>query len=227
MVPRAGAEAALTLAGYYADLVAERRKHPTADLISALLDADMDGDRLTDKEIIGFLFLMVVAGNETTTKLLANAWYWAWRNPDQQLAALADRRAAIAPAWIEETLRFDTSTQMLARVTTTDVELHSTTIPARDRVLLLVGSANRDEQIFPEPDRYDLARPVPQPQLLSFGFGRHYCLGASLARLEARIALEELIARVEHYDIAPAGIRRVHSVNVRGFAALPTRLKAR
>jgi hypothetical protein len=220
-VPPAGVEAALTLVTYYADMLAQRRARPTTDLTSALLAAEVDGDRLTDDEIIGFLFLMVVAGNETTTKLLGNAWYWAWRNPAERARPFGDPDAV--PAWIEETLRYDTSTQMLARTTTSDLELHGTRIPAGGRVVLLVGSANRDERVFVDPDRYDLDRPAAErQQLASFGFGRHFCLGASLARLEARVCLEELVARVADYDVDEAGLRRVHSVNVRGFASLPT-----
>src|SRR3546814_9268669 len=114
---------------------------------------------------------MVVAGNETTTKLLGNAWYWAWRNPDQRSVPFADP-ARIAD-WVEETLRYDTSSQLLARTTTTDVELHGTTIPAGARVVLLAGSANRDERAFPDADRYDLGRGDLSSQLASFGFGRH------------------------------------------------------
>lgn len=217
-VPPSGMEAALHLAGYYAEMIEARRRQRTNDLTSALIDAEIDGDRLGDADIVSFLFLMVVAGNETTTKLLGNAWYWAWRYPDERVKPFADR--ARIPTWIEETLRFDTSSQMLARVTTADVERHGTTIRAGDRVLLLVGSANRDEAAFAEPDRYDLDRDTSG--LVSFGFGRHFCLGASLARLEARICLEELVGRVADYDIDPQGIERVHSVNVRGLAALPT-----
>jgi hypothetical protein len=225
-VPPAGVEAAFSLITYYADMLAQRRARRTDDLTSALLDAEIDGDRLTDDEIMGFLFLMVVAGNETTTKLLGNACYWAWRNPDERAKPFAD--PARIPAWIEETLRYDTSSQMLARVTTTDVELHGTTIPAGERVVLLVGSANRDERVFTRPDVYDLDRDERElQQIASFGFGRHFCLGASLARLEARVCLEELVRRVAAYDIDPDGIRRVHSVNVRGFAALPTTVVAR
>jgi cytochrome P450 len=224
-VPPAGVEAAFSLVTYYADMLAQRRTHPTDDLTTALMEAEVDGDRLTDDEIMGFLFLMVVAGNETTTKLLGNACYWAWRNPDQRAKPFAD--PSRVPAWVEETLRYDTSSQMLARVATQDIELHGTVIPAGARVLLLAGSANRDERVFDRPDVYDLDRPEPQLQLASFGFGRHFCLGASLARLEARVALEELVARVADYEIDPDGIRRVHSVNVRGFASLPTTVRPR
>ena len=224
-VPPEGMAAALELVVYYADMLARRRAHPTDDLTSALLDAELDWDRLTDDEITGFLFLMVVAGNETTTKLLGNAWYWAWRNPDQRAAVLGD--PSRITAWVDETLRFDTSSQMLARVTTRDVELYDQVVPAGDRVLLLAGSANRDPRVFRAPDRYDVGRTEPLPQLASFGFGRHFCMGASLARLEARVALEELVAAVADYDIDASGIARVHSVNVRGFAALPTAVTTR
>jgi cytochrome P450 len=222
-VPPAGVEAAFTLVGYYTDMLDQRRRRRTDDLTSALLDAEIDGDSLTDEEIIGFLFLMVVAGNETTTKLLGNAWYWAWRNPDERTKPFGDRERV--NDWVEETLRFDTSTQMLARTTTEAVELHDQTIPAGDRVVLLVGSANRDERVFADGDRYDLDRDTSD--LVSFGVGRHFCLGASLARLEARIALGELVDRVADYEIDADGIKRVHSVNVRGFASLPTNVKVR
>ena len=222
-VPQAGVEAAFELAVYYADLIAERRANPQDDLVSALCQVETDGDRLSDDEITAFLFLMVVAGNETTTKLLAHAWYWGWANPDERAKSFDD--PSRIPDWAEEPLRYDTSSQMLARVTTTDVTLHGTTIPAGDRVLLLAGSANRDARHFPDPDRYDLDRDTSG--IASFGVGRHFCLGASLARLEARVVLEELVKRVSSYDIDADGARRVHSVNVRGFETLPTTVVVR
>ena len=219
-VPAAGMDAALTLVGYYADLIGERRRHPLDDLTSALLEAELDGERLTTSEIISFLFLMIVAGNETTTKLLGNAWYWAWRH-----GAAATRDPARVGDWIEETLRYDTPSQMLARTATTEVVLHGTAIPAGGRVLLLVGSANRDPRVFPEPDTYDLDRDTTAGT--SFGVGRHYCLGASLARLESRMALTEVVRRVAAYDIDEGATSRVHSVNVRGFSSLPSIVVAR
>jgi len=217
-VPREGMEAALSLVVYYQAMVDERRVHRRDDLTSALIDAEIDGDRLTDEEIVAFLFLMVVAGNETTTKLLANAWYWGWRNPDERAKPFADPTRVVD--WAEETLRFDTSSQMLLRVTRRPVELHGTTVGEGERVLLLAGSANRDASVFPDPDRYDLDRDTSR--LVSFGSGRHFCMGAPLARLEARIALDELVDRVVDYEVDPEGVRRVHSINVRGLAALPT-----
>ncbi len=222
-VPAAGVEAAMELVVYYADLIAERRAHPGVDLVSALCGAEIDGDRLTDDDITAFLFLMVVAGNETTTKLLAHAWYWAAQHPDEW-RKVADDPGRV-PDWVEETLRYDTSTQMLARLSLADIDLHDSTIPAGSQVLLLLGSANRDPRAFDQPDRYDIDRGTVAP--VSFGFGRHFCMGASLARLETRIVLEELVKRVASYEIDPGGTRRVHSVNVRGFESLPTTLTAR
>ncbi|MGK2930241.1 MAG: cytochrome P450 [Acidimicrobiales bacterium] len=222
-VPPAGIEAAMELVVYYADLIADRRTNPGDDLVSALCAAEVEDDRLTDDEITAFLFLMVVAGNETTTKLLAHAWYWAWRNPEERQKVWDD--PGRIPDWVEETLRYDTSSQMLARLATTDVELHGTTIPAGDQILLLAGSANRDPRAFPDPDRYDLDRDTSG--IASFGVGRHFCMGASLARLEARVVLEELVKRVGAYEIDLAGTRRVHSVNVRGFETLPTTVTVR
>ncbi len=222
-VPPAAAAASLDLAVYYLDMIAERRRAPRDDLTSALLEVEIDGERLTDDEIGAFLFLMVVAGNETTTKLLGHCWYWGWRNPEQVAKPLADHRAV--GRWVEETLRYDASSQILARTTTTEVTLAHGTIPAGARVLLLVGSANRDHRVFTDPDRYDLDRDTAES--LSFGSGRHYCLGASLARLEARVVLEQLLTHVASYEVDETGARRVHSVNVRGFAQLPTSVTLR
>jgi cytochrome P450 len=225
-VPQEGMEAALHLIGYYADMLAERRRRPTEDLTSALLAAETDGDRLDDEEIIAFLFLMVVAGNETTTKLLGNALYWLSRHPAQLAGVLADE-TRVGP-WIEETLRYDTSSQILARSLLRDVELHGRVAPAGSQLLLLLGSANRDERTFRDPDRYDLERdPAELAQLVSFGGGRHFCLGANLARLEARVALTELVRRVRSVEVDHARATRVHSVNVRGFASLPVTTKVR
>ncbi|HWC35302.1 MAG TPA: cytochrome P450 [Mycobacteriales bacterium] len=222
-VPPAAASASIDLAVYYLDLIAARRRAPRDDLTSALLEIEVDGERLSDDELGAFLFLMVVAGNETTTKLLGHCWFWGWRHPDELAKPMADLRA-VSP-WVEETLRYDASTQVLARTTTTEVALADGVIPSGARVLLLIGSANRDPRAFDEPDRYDLDRDTANS--LSFGSGRHFCLGASLARLEARVVLEQLLSRVASYDVDEAAARRVHSVNVRGFAHLPTSIRLR
>jgi cytochrome P450 len=216
-VPPAAAGAALRLLQYFQTHVAERRTRPRGDLTEALLEAEIDGDRLSEREVLGFLFLMVIAGNETTTKLLANALYWLWRNPGQRDLLLANPR--LIPHWVEETARYDNTSQAVARVVARDTELCGTRLREGEKVVLLIGSANRDERAFEDPDRYDLLRSTRAS--LSFGQGTHFCLGAALARLEARVALEEVWQRFPEYDVDPEGIVRVHSVNVRGFAALP------
>ena len=166
-------------------MVTARRRREHDDLTWALLQAEIDGDRLSDDEVIAFLFPLVVAGNETTTKLLGNAWYWGWRNPDQLAKPLAD--PSWVSDWVEETLRYDNSTQMLVRVTVRPVRVQGVDIEEGRRVLLLIGSANRDGAVFEAPDRYDLDRATQD--LVSFGSGRHFCMGAPLARMEARVAL--------------------------------------
>lgn len=217
-VPDSAIEASLNLIVYYQAMVAERRKKLTDDLTSALLEAEIDGDRLTDDEIIGFMFLMVIAGNETTTKLLANAAFWGHRNPDQ-LAPVYDELDRV-PLWVEETLRFDTSSQILARTVVGELTLYDTVIPDGDVLLLLPGSAHRDERVFERPDDYLIGRDIGS-KLMSFGSGAHFCLGAHLARMEARVALAELFKRIRGYEVDEANAVRVHSSNVRGFAHLP------
>jgi hypothetical protein len=221
-MPPAATGAALRMLQYFNAMLADRRERPRDDLTGALLHAEIDGDRLSDREIIGFLFLMIVAGNETTTKLLGNALYWLSRNPEERRRVEAD--AGLVPAWVEETLRYDNSTQALARILARDVELHGQKLREGEKIVLLVGSGNRDERAFPEPDRFDLGRDTTRS--LAFGQGAHFCLGAALARLEGRIALEETLRRLPGFEVEPEGLVRVHSVNVRGFAAMPIRWNA-
>jgi cytochrome P450 len=223
-VPASAIEASINLIVYYQQMIAERRKKPTEDLTSALLAAEIDGDRLTDDEILGFMFLMVIAGNETTTKLLANAAFWGHRNTDQLAPVYAD--LSRVPLWVEETLRYDTSSQILARTLSGELTLYDTTIPEGDVLLLLPGSAHRDERVFDNPDDYLIGREIG-PRLLSFGSGAHFCLGAHLARMEARVALTELFKRIRGYEVDEANAVRVHSSNVRGFARLPISVEVR
>lgn len=217
-VPAEGRAAAGRLIGYFARHVDERRRRPGGDDLSdALIAAEVEGERLSDREIIAFLFLMVIAGNETTTKLLANALYWISKNPIQR--ERVERDPKLVAGWVEETLRYDPSSQLIARTTTCPVELHGHKIPEGSRVALLIGSANRDERVFEEPDRYDVLRNTSAS--LAFGQGTHFCLGASLARLEARVSLEEIRRRLPAFEIHAEGLVRVHSSNVRGFARMP------
>jgi cytochrome P450 len=221
-IPKAGLEASGKLARYFAQDLARRRSQPGDDLISALLDAEVDGERLTDAEIVGFCFLLVIAGNETTTKMLGNAIVLLDRHPDQR-AWLVSNPGTLAGA-VEEVLRYDNSTQMLARVLTRDVSLHGTTVRAGKKLLLLIGSANRDERAVERPDEFDVRR---EPSHLAFGHGLHVCLGASLARLEGRVALEEVLPRMPDYAVDTAGLVRVHSANVRGYSQVPIRFTPR
>ena len=218
-VPQAGIEASMKLLAYFVELVAGRRKRPGADLISALLEVEVDGDRLEDKDVIAFTYLMIIAGNETTTKLLANCLYWLEANPDERDKVRRD--PARIPDWIEETLRYDNSTQLMARTVSRDFEWCGETLREGEKLLLLIGSANRDARAFPEPDRYDLDRDTSAQ--LGFGKGIHFCLGANLARLEARVALEEIQRRLPDWAIERDGLARVHSTNVRGFSRMPLR----
>ncbi len=223
-VPPEAVEASLNLIVYYQEMVGERRKKLTDDLTSALLEAEIDGDRLTDDEVLGFMFLMVIAGNETTTKLLANAAFWGHKNPDQ-LTSVYDDLSRV-PLWVEETLRYDTSSQILARTVAGEFTLYDTTIPDGDVLLLLPGSGHRDERVFDNPDDYVIGREIG-PKLLSFSSGAHFCLGAHLARMEARVALTEFFKRIRGYEVDEANVVRVHSSNVRGFAHLPMSVEVR
>lgn len=223
-VPASAIAASGELLVYYADMVKQRRRNLTDDLTSALVEAEIDGDKLTDDEIMAFLFLMVVAGNETTTKLLANAAYWGYKNADQ-LAPVFDDHDLITP-WVEETLRYDTSSQILARAVVEDLTFYDTTVPAGDVLVLLAGSANRDERAFENPDEYRIGRDIGS-KLVSFGSGAHFCLGAHLARMEARVALTELFKRIRGYEVDESAAVRVHSSSVRGFAHLPITVEKR
>jgi cytochrome P450 len=218
-LPPQGVAAFLAIRSYFREHLAGLRRRPGDDLLSALLGLDEDGFKPSDDDLLSFCNLMIVAGNETTTKLLANALYWLWRNPAQRALVAAD--SARIPRWVEETLRYDNSTQLLMRTTLEDVSMRGVRIPEGASVLLLIGSANRDPEVFPEADRYDVERDTSA--MLSFGRGTHFCMGASLARLEARVAFEEWWQRFPGYQVRPEGIRRVHSVNVRGFSALPVK----
>ena len=216
-VPPAGSIAFGKIRSYFAELLAERRKTPRDDLLSILTTLELDGDALDDMEILSFCNLMIVAGNETTTKLIGNALYWLDQHPDQR--ERVDTREVSIENWIEETLRYDNSTQMLARLVTRDIELRGHRLAAGDLALLLVGSANRDEEVFENAASFDVGRDTSA--MLSFGKGAHFCMGASLARLEARVALEEWWSRFSHFEVNVGAASRVHSINVRGFAHLP------
>jgi len=208
---------ALELAGYLAEVLKRRRSEPRDDLLSALLVAEIEGEQLSESELIAFAFLLLVGGNETTTNLISNAVILLDRHRDQRSLLLDD--PARIPTAIEEFLRFDSPVQGLARTTAAPITLHGVTIPEGEKVLLLFGSANHDERKIPDAERFDVLRD-PNPHL-AFGFGAHFCLGANLARLEARVAFEELLAQLPDYRMAESRVERTCSGPVRGALRLP------
>ncbi|MAG29619.1 MAG: hypothetical protein CL908_01845 [Deltaproteobacteria bacterium] len=190
------------------------------DFSNPLPAIDIDGRSLTQGELIGLGWLLLVAGHETTTNLISNALILLDQYPDARAKLLAD--PSLIPGAIEECLRFEAPVQGLARTTTRAVELHGQTIPADEMVLLLYGSANRDERKFEAPERFDVTRKPNEH--LSFGFGSHFCLGSGLARLEGRIAFEELLARVPDYHLRSDSVERMTSGPIRGAVRLPVDL---
>jgi cytochrome P450 len=221
-VPHHAIEAIIAVGQYWADLVRDTRAYPDAGLISRLCEVEVVDDdgtptRLTDDEVTGFCSLIGSAGTETVTKLLANAVVLFQRNPDQWQRVLDDPDTI--PGAVEEVLRYWAPSQYQGRVLTEAVTLHGETIPEGARVLLLTGSANRDERAYEDPDRFDVER--PGHLAVGFGHGVHFCLGASLARLEARVALEEFSRRFPYYAVDEADAERVHMSNVHGYAHVP------
>ena len=202
------AEAAKTLDEYRAvtaemrvflpDLIAQRRAAHQDDLLTRLIEAEVDGERLTQEEILGFVQLLLVAGQETTANLINNAILCFIENPDQ----LARLQAApdLLPSAIEEVLRYRSPVHWMPRATKRDVEMHGQVIPAGKLVFPMIGSANRDPKQFRDADRFEITRD-PNPHI-AFGYGIHACLGAPLSRLEARIALADFLERVKKFELA-------------------------
>ncbi len=193
-------------------LARERRAEPRDDLISTIL-AEQDGaTALTDREVVQFILLLLVAGNETTTNLIGNLANALLEHPDQVQKVAAD--PGRVPDLIEEGLRYDSPVQVVFRTTTEETEIRGVRIPKGEYVAVFLGSANRDERRFPDPDRLDIDRDAQG--FPGFGFGKHFCLGASLARLEARVAFEALVPELPKLVRAEGAIPRVDSFLVRG-----------
>jgi cytochrome P450 len=207
--------AAAAIRAYLADLVADRRRAPRDDLISALIAAEQEGDRLTEDELLTMAALLFAAGFETTTNLLGNGLMALLRHPDQVAALPGDPAAAV-----QELIRYDSPVQLLSRVVFEPVELGGVTVEGGERVVAYLGAGNRDPEQFAEPDRLDLTRRGAAP--LSFGGGIHYCLGAPLARLEAQVAFPALFRRFPKLALAAAPERR-DSLAIRGYTRLPVR----
>jgi cytochrome P450 len=213
---------ALALIGYLHNLVEERVAEPRDDLVSDLVRAEIVGDdgqsrRLTREECTEFALLLYTAGTETVAKLLGNAAVVLAAHPDQrhELVGSPD----LIPNAVEELLRFEPPSPINGRWTHRDVSLHGVDIPEGSRVLLLTGSAGRDERVFDDADRFDVHRNIQHH--VSFGYGAHFCIGAALARLEGRIAIEETIRRFPEWDVNHTALRRAHTSTVRGYSQVP------
>jgi cytochrome P450 len=213
-----GLAAAAALYEYFSAFLAERRVNPGDDLMTALVHAEVDGQQLSEEELLGFCLLLLVAGHETTTNLLSNSAVLLAQHPESR-QKLADNRDLL-PAAVEELLRYDSPVQGLARTLTRQVVLHGQRMMSGDTVLLLFGSANRDNHAFPDADEFQVDR--HSDRQVAFGRGIHFCLGAALARMETRVALDALLnSRTFNWDPDLSRATRLHSGPIRGFVSLP------
>jgi cytochrome P450 len=207
---------------FYYGLIVEKREQPGDDMISRLIAAEIEREdgtttSLDDVEIAGFVSLLGGAGAETVTKLVGNAPVLFADNPEQWQKILDDPDKI--PNAVEEILRYHPPAQYVCRYTLTDITLHGVTIPAGKPVLLINGSASRDERVYTDPDAFDIER--EQGQNIGFGYGVHSCLGAALARMESKIALQLMRERMPKFEVDRDGLRRVNMTNVAGFSHVP------
>ena len=206
----------------FAEYIDWRADHPSDDLMTELLNAEFEDEtgttrRLTREEILTYVNVVAGAGNETTTRLIGWAGKVLAEHPDQRRDLVEDR--SLIPNAIEELLRFEPPAPHVARYVASDVERYGETVPEGSVMLLLVGAANRDDRRWPEAERFDIHREVGQP--LTFGYGIHYCLGAALARLEGRVALDEILTRFPEWDVDLDNAQLSPTSTVRGWETLP------
>ncbi len=214
---------------YLMDLVQRHKNNPDDfgdDMIKVLINAEITGDdgelrSLDDDELVQFTLLLYVAGTETVMRLLGNAAVVLAANPEQRAELVAD--PSLIPNAIEELLRFEAPSPVNGRWVLKDVEIQGTKIPAGSKVLLLTGSAGRDSNVFPDADRFDIHRDIKKH--VTFGYGIHFCLGASLARTEGRIALEETLKRFPEWSVVPGKTHRQHTSTVRGYSEVGVRVR--
>lgn len=204
------------------ELIAYRRKHPSDDLLSALVTVTFEDENgvnrpLEEDEVFNYSGILAAAGNETTTKLIGWAGSLLAQHPDQRQQLVDD--PTLIPRAVEEILRYEAPSPVQARYVTKDVDFYDSTVPEGSVLLLLNGSGNRDDRKFEEPDRFDISR--KSERHLSFGYGIHFCMGAALARLEGRIVLEEVLARFPKWEVDHDNCERVHTSTVRGWERLP------
>jgi len=224
--PEEGIQSGIETGLIYYNIIQERRAEPQDDMISDLIAVEVErggvATKLDDIEIAAFASMLGGAGAETVTKLLGNAVVTFAEHPDQWQMLLDDRSRI--PAAVEELLRWEAPAQYLVRYSMKDVELHGTTIPAGNPVLLCLGSANRDERAFTGADTFDINRDRSQAQNLGLGHGTHSCLGAALARMESTVALDKLLDHMPRYAVVKEGLKRVAMTNVIGWSNVPVRV---
>jgi len=203
---------------YFTEMAERRRREPKDDLVTALVKANEEQDALTPGEILNFILLLLVAGNETTTNLITNGALALLEHRDD--ATILRERPDLIPSAVEECLRYDSPVQATFRTTTRAFEIDGVTIPPDSKVMMLYGSANRDAEMFEEPDRFNVER-SPNDHI-AFAIGIHYCLGAPLARLEGKLAIEEVLERMKNIRLDAAGKRtRLDNPMFRGLKTLP------
>ena len=208
------------IADYFRALLPERRRRPRADLLSALIAVEEQGDRLTEGELLATCVLLFIAGHETTVNLIGNGLLSLLRHPAE--VARLRREPALIGSAVEELLRYDSPVQRTARITNADVEVGGKTIPKGAFVVTAIGAANRDPVQFPDPDRLDIAR--ADNRHIAFGFGIHFCLGAPLARVEGQLALGTLLRRAPRLRLTDEPLEWRESSTLRGLKALPVEL---
>lgn len=222
-----GLQAGIETGLMYYNIIQDRRAEPQDDMISSLIAVEVEREdgtktKLDDIEIAGFASMLGGAGAETVTKLIGNAVVTFAEHPDQWQMLLEDRSKI--PAAIEELLRWEAPAQYVVRYSTKEIELHGTSIPAGKPVMLVAGSANRDERAFTGADTFDIERDRGEAQNLGLGYGVHSCLGAALARMESAIALDRLLDFMPRYEIQHDGLNRVAMTNVTGWHNVPVRV---
>ena len=216
----------LEQAQFFAEYIEWREKHPSDDLMTQLLNAEFEDEtgttrKLTRQEILVFVSVLATAGNETTNRLIGWTGKILSEHPDQRRELAADR--SLIPNAIEEILRFEPPADHIGRSLTKDVEHYGHTVPEGSPILFLVGAANRDDRVYPEASRFDIHRKMHYPHL-SFGFGAHACLGAALARLEGRVALDEVLNRFTDWQVDYDSAQVAYTSTVRGWETLPVAL---
>jgi cytochrome P450 len=222
-LPPSGEEARRAMVAYAQATISARRAEPREDLISALIAAEVEGNKLTAEDLMHTVATLLGAGIESASSFIGNAMLALHGHPEQ--AELLGANLSLAAQAVEEMLRYDTPTQRFHRAATQDIELHGQVIRAGQSVLVMYGSGNRDERNFSDPDRFDITRAPGRH--LAFGQGTHFCLGAQLARAISRIFLEEWFSRCRGFTIDTAQVVRMHSPVFRGLSVMPVRLAAR